>query len=83
MTRFNRCFAAAAAVSYATDDAVLGDDVLYRYGSELAMGLALLRGRYLDADVRQLAVWDGGAPQREGGNRDRRRHVAAREPGSH
>ena len=23
------------------------------------MGLALLRARYLDADVRQLAVWDG------------------------
>ena len=43
------------AVSYATDDAYLDDDVLYRYGTELAMGLALLRGRYLDADVRQLA----------------------------
>ena len=65
--RFDRCFAAAAAVSYATDDAVLGDDVLYRYGSELAMGLALLRGRHLDADVRQLAVWDGGAPRGEAG----------------
>jgi len=58
--RFERCLAAAATVSYATDDAYLGDDVLYRYGSELAMGLALLRARYLDADVRQLAVWDGG-----------------------
>jgi class 3 adenylate cyclase len=47
-------------VTYATDDAFLGDDVLYRYGAELAMGLALVHGRYLDADVRQLAVWDGG-----------------------
>ena len=36
------------------------DDVLFRYGSELAMGLALLRARFLDAEVRQLAVWDGG-----------------------
>ena len=44
---------------YATDDAFLGDDVLYRYGSELAMGLALLRARYLDADAYQLAIWDG------------------------
>lgn len=57
--RFDRCLAAAATVRYATDDAFLGDDVLYRYASEFAMGLALLRGRYLDADVRQLAVWDG------------------------
>ena len=65
--RFHRCLAAAATVSYATDDAFLGDDVLYRYGSELAMGLALLRGRYLDADVRQLAVWDGGPARGEAG----------------
>lgn len=57
--RFERCHDAAAAVSYATEDAFLDDDVLYRYGAELAMGLALLRGRYLAADVRQLAVWDG------------------------
>jgi class 3 adenylate cyclase len=59
--RFEHCLDAAASVRYATDEAFLGDDVLFRYGSELAMGLALLRARYLDADVRQLAVWDGGA----------------------
>jgi hypothetical protein len=57
--RFDRCLEAATSVRYATDDAFLGDDVLFRYCSELAMGLALLRARYLDADVRQLAVWDG------------------------
>ena len=57
--RFERCLSAAATVGYATDDAFLGDDVLYRYGSELSMGLALLRARFLDAEVRQLAVWDG------------------------
>jgi Adenylate and Guanylate cyclase catalytic domain len=60
--RYERCLSAATAVSYATEDAYLGDDVLYRYGSELAMGLALLRARYLEADVRQLALWDGGPP---------------------
>ena len=58
--RFNRCAAAATTMRYTTDDAFLGDDVLFRYGTELAMGLALLRARYLDAEVRQLAVWDGG-----------------------
>lgn len=57
--RFHRCIAAARGVRYATDDAYLDDDVLYSYGSELAMGLAILRARYLDAEVRQLALWDG------------------------
>jgi tetratricopeptide (TPR) repeat protein len=59
--RFDRCIAAASSVRYATDDAFLGDDVLFRYASDLAMGLALLRGSYLDAEVRQLAIWDGQA----------------------
>lgn len=58
--RFQRCLSSAATVGYATDDAFLGEDVLYRYGTELSMGLALLRARFLDAEVRQLAVWDGG-----------------------
>jgi tetratricopeptide (TPR) repeat protein len=57
--RFDRCLEAATSVQFATSDAFLGDDVLFRYCSELAMGLALLRARYLDAEVRQLAVWDG------------------------
>jgi tetratricopeptide (TPR) repeat protein len=57
--RFGRCMAAAASVTYATDDAYLEDAVLFRYGTEIAMGLALLRAGYLDASVRQLAVWDG------------------------
>jgi hypothetical protein len=57
--RFELCMQAATSIRFATDDAFLGDDVLFRYGSELAMGLALLRARYLDADARQLAVWDG------------------------
>jgi hypothetical protein len=57
--RFERCLSAATSVQFATNDAFLGDDVLFRYGTELGMGLALLRARYLDAEVRQLAVWDG------------------------
>jgi class 3 adenylate cyclase len=61
--RFENCLRAAVAVSYATEDAYLNDDVLYRYGAELAMGLAVLRARYLEADVRQLALWDGDPPR--------------------
>jgi hypothetical protein len=63
--RYERCRAAASQVTYATDDAFLDDDVLYRYGSELAMGLALLRARFVDGEALQLAVWDG-APARGG-----------------
>jgi hypothetical protein len=62
--RFTRCRDEATTVRYATDDAFLGDDILFRYGGELAMGLALLRARYLDAEVRQLAMWNG-EPARE------------------
>jgi class 3 adenylate cyclase len=60
--RFYRCLAAARDVRYATDDAFLDDDVLHRYGAELAMGLTLLRARYLDADAHQFALWDGRPP---------------------
>jgi hypothetical protein len=58
--RFDRCLDGAASVRFATDDAYRGDEVLFRYGSELAMGLALLRASYLDASVHQLTVWDRG-----------------------
>ena len=54
-----------------------GDEVLFRYCSELAMGLALLRARYLDADVRQLTVWDRRAGPRRCGHGDRCRRLAA------
>jgi len=67
VTRCERVLAAATDVHYATNDAFLGDDVLFRYGGELAMGLALLRARYLDADAWGLAVWDGGPAQGEAG----------------
>jgi hypothetical protein len=56
--RFDRCIDTAASVRFATDDAYLGDEVLFRYCSELAMGLSLLRARYLDVQARQLTVWD-------------------------
>jgi class 3 adenylate cyclase/tetratricopeptide (TPR) repeat protein len=57
--RFHQCLTGARDVRFATDDAFLDDDVLYGYGAELAMGLALLRAGYLDAEARQFAVWDG------------------------
>jgi class 3 adenylate cyclase len=65
--RFHKCMARATSVHYATEDAFLGDDVLFRYCSELGMGLAILRARYLDAEVRQLAIWDGEPPEGSAG----------------
>src|SRR3954449_4510101 len=65
--RFDTCMEAAASVTYATDDAFLGEDVLFRYGTELAMGMALERAAWLDAPAEQLAVWDGIPTNRAAG----------------
>ncbi len=65
--RFEACLARANGVTYATEDAFLGDDSLFRYGTELAMGLALSRARYLEAEAVQFSVWDGQPPGGEAG----------------
>jgi class 3 adenylate cyclase len=67
VTRFHRCLEAATSVTFATEDSFLADDVLYAYCSQLAMGSALLRARYLDADVHQFALWDGSPPVGDAG----------------
>ena len=59
VTRFENCLAAAKTVRFATEDAYLGDDLLFTYCSSLAMGLASLCARHMHAPVMQLAVWDG------------------------
>ena len=59
VARFEACLQRATAVTYATVDSYLGHDWVFAYGSFVAMGLAVLRARFLDADVLQLAVWDG------------------------
>src|SRR5271154_828039 len=60
--RFARCPGKAATVHYATRDRYLGDDQLFTYCSQLAMGLALLRAGHLATEAEQVAVWDGEAP---------------------
>ena len=58
--RFHECLAAASSITYGTLDASRTDtDALFAYGGQLAMGLALLRARFLATDAVQLAVWDG------------------------
>ena len=67
VARFHRCLAAATSVTFATEDSSMGDDVLYAYSSQLAMGLALLRGRYIDTEVHQFALWDGNGATGDAG----------------
>ena len=62
ISRFEECLGAAATVRYATRDRYLGDDQLFAYCSQLAMGLALLRARNLATEAKQVAVWDGEPP---------------------
>ncbi len=50
-----------ASVIYATDGAFLGDESLFLYGAQFAMGLAALRARNLDTDPRMIAVFDGAS----------------------
>jgi hypothetical protein len=66
VTRFEACLAAAKTVRFATEDAYLGDDQLFSYGSSLAMGLASLCARHLHAPLMQLAVWDGSINEGDG-----------------
>jgi len=57
--RFERCRDSARSVSYASDDVVSNDRAGLAYAASVAMGLAVMRARHLDASVEQLAVWDG------------------------
>jgi class 3 adenylate cyclase len=57
--RFAQCLDRAQSVTCATQGAAGTDDLLFAYAGRLAMGLAVLRGNHLQAEVRQMAVWDG------------------------
>jgi class 3 adenylate cyclase len=61
LERFERCLGKARSLTYATESEYLGDEMLFAYGSQLAMGLALLRAQNLEGAALQVAVWDGGA----------------------
>lgn len=66
--RFHACLAwcrqrepqGAGSITLATDGAFLGDESLFLYGSQFAMGLAVLRARNLDTEPGMIAVYDGG-----------------------
>jgi hypothetical protein len=57
--RFERCLAEADEVETATTGEYLDDPVLFDFCSRIAMGDALMRAHFLEAEVHQVAVWDG------------------------
>ena len=57
--RFERCMARAASIRYASQDPYLGDEQVFAYASQFAMGCAVLRAQTLATEAVQLAVWDG------------------------
>ena len=61
VAQFHACVNSAKTVRYATEDAYLGDDRLFSYCSQLAMGLAVLLARHTHSPLCQLVVWDGEA----------------------
>lgn len=57
--RFERCFARATSVRYASRDPYVGDEQVFAYASQIAMGCAVLRAQTLSTEAIQVAVWDG------------------------
>jgi hypothetical protein len=59
--RFEHCLARAASVRYASRDPYAGDEQVFAYASQIAMGCAVLRAQTLATEAIQVAVWDGHA----------------------
>jgi hypothetical protein len=59
--RFEHCLARAASVRYASRDPYAGDEQVFAYASQIAMGCAVLRAQTLATEAIQMAVWDGHA----------------------
>lgn len=57
--RFERCLGSAVEVVTAVDSEHLDDPTLFDFCARIAMGDALVRARQLEAEVWQVAVWDG------------------------
>jgi len=61
LARYHACLAGAAGSVTASPMDYFGGPEQFAYGSGMAMGLARLRARHLDAEPVQVAIWDGVA----------------------
>ena len=64
LNRLERCVENSKSITMATEDNYLGDNLLFSYANQFAMGLALLRARILDTTIEHVSVWE------ESGNDD-------------
>ncbi|MBY0511088.1 MAG: TRAFs-binding domain-containing protein [Rhodospirillaceae bacterium] len=58
IARFHACLRHAATYRLATHEPFLGDDSIFSYGTEIAMGLAVRHAETLETVAHLLAVWD-------------------------
>jgi class 3 adenylate cyclase len=65
--RFHRALGRASQVTLATEEAFLGDDVLFEHAGNLIQGMALLRAKELAAQPLMLTVHDPGSRALIGG----------------
>ncbi len=67
LPRFQAALAAAQSVTFASEAAYVGDPEQFQYGSNLAMGMTLLRAAHLHCGAEMLAIWNGAPPRGSGG----------------
>jgi len=58
LARFDRCLHNATTVTIVSDMAYVDDPRQLSYGTEVAMGMAVLRASHLAGEAVQLAIWD-------------------------
>lgn len=65
--RFHDCIKGAHTVSCATESDYLGEDSLFKFCSDVAMGMAIMRANSLNTRLKQLAVWNQKESSRSSG----------------
>lgn len=65
--RFHDCIKGAHTVSCATESDYLGEDSLFKFCSDVAMGMAIMRAKSLNTKLEQLAVWNQNDPNKNSG----------------
>ncbi|MBI4662954.1 MAG: DUF4071 domain-containing protein [Verrucomicrobia bacterium] len=65
--RLNRILSRAASVTYAAQHRYAGHPIVFEYANRLLLGLAMLKSKVLETELRPLAVWDGKAGPEIGG----------------
>ncbi|WP_346909514.1 adenylate/guanylate cyclase domain-containing protein [uncultured Roseibium sp.] len=68
--RFEACLAAAKSVAFSASGGQPADGASFRYCSAFTRGVAALQAQATDAELHQLAVWNGTPVRKPGGTLD-------------